>query len=293
MKQLLFYSAIILSLASCTIDEVQSIHPRELRIVSTFLDSKDTLLFSAWSKSEHIRVRIKKMEVDSIIDLLEAKQFNSGIDLIITNNLLEHHKLYQAGLLEKTTPDELLSMDSEQYAFSAFGINPYLFATKADSIKLPTTYQELTERKFTSEHSKDEEIPLLAAFLSRMNRAETFSWIKKFEANKDSIQNPIHLKNYSALDLKKENYQFPGARVSGTIYNLTSAAIVKQTGNSKTALSFITYYRRPEPNKRLCKKLQLISVDNPEGIRLYRAKPEELIQYYEMIERMLSKVQRD
>ena len=282
---------ILIGAFSCQIESAQRKETTRLTILSTFLESKDSLLFRNWSKNEQVQVLIRNAPLDSMIHWLQSKRYNTHYDLILCDNLMDQQKLHRAKVLQALPVSvDYSSFDSEQYQFLALGLNPYIFKTAADSIRLPNAYQALTTQQFKNNLTDGHEIQLLSAVLSRMNKVESFNWIKKYSSMSDSVQIGPELDYYSHVNLKKEKLIFPGRKMSGVVYNVISASIVQQSPNFLKAISFLEFYRKENANKQLNKRLQCIPISNPDGIRLYRTKPEELVQYHSMVDRMLKKL---
>lgn len=282
---------LLIGLFSCRIESAPKKEITQLNILSTFLESKDSVLFRTWAKKENIRVLIRNAPVDSMLHCLKSKRYNTKYDLILCDNLVDQHKLNRAGVLQSLPPDfEFSAHDSKEQQFLALGLNPYVFKTSADSIRLPNAYQVLTTQHFKNNLSANHEIQLLSAVLSRMNKVESYNWIKKYRQMSDSVTKGPELDYYSNVDLRKEKYILPGTKMSGVVYNVVSASIVEQSPAYLKALSFINFYRKEVPNSKLTSRLQLMPIHNPDGIRLYRNKPAELVQYHSMVDRMLKKL---
>lgn len=291
MLRYLLPVVLLIGLFSCRIESAPKKEISQLNILSTFLESKDSVLFQTWSKKENIRVLIRNAPVDSMLHWLKSKRYNTKYDLVLCDNLVDQQKLYRARLLQPMPPDfDFTVQDSEEQQFLALGLNPYVFKTSADSIRLPNAYQVLTTQHFKNNLSAKHEIQLLSAVLSRMNKVESYNWIKKYRQMSDSVKKGPELDYYSNVDLNKEKYILPGTKMSGVVYNVISASIVEQSPAYSKVLSFIEYYRKDQANTILNSRLQCIPIHNPDGIRLYRTKPEELVQYHSMVDRMLKKL---
>ena len=274
---------------SCKNEEVTAIKPNEIHLASTFLQQKDSILFQQWSRKNSIRVVIRNFTPDSLINLLKVEKFNSGIDLVICDNLYDIMLLNKAKVLQANKTEQFSTYDSRSYNYFALGINPYIFSSTSDSLPIPKTYDELQENKFRCALSREEEIPMLSALLSRLDRQKTYNWIKTYNENKDELSGTFTLKYYSELE-KNEKCVFPGQRISGTMYNLITAGIIHQTANYKTTLSLISFIVEPSNNSKFCSQTGVINLSNPDNIRLYRENQKKLLQYYSMIERILDKI---
>lgn len=291
MNRILIIISLLIFVSNCQIEEAKPIKGTELTIASTFLSKGDSTLFSAWSYRNNVSVKIIPLTRDQIKDTLLSKPYSSGIDIILTDNLFDLYKLNNSKKMQSLFEFELTDFDSEEHRYITLGIDLYIFVSYSDSIKTPKTYNDLLRHNFKCGLNSTEEIPMLSAIFSRMNKAETFEWFNKYEKHKAKDSVTFELNRLSHTKDKKAIIKYPGQRVSGTIYNVTSASIVHQSPNYHLAVKFMEHFRSPENNSKLCTKLGLIPVANPEEFRFFRENAGNLIQYYGMIERMLRKKQ--
>jgi hypothetical protein len=290
MRWLVFIFPIVL--LGCRTDEVQEIKTKKLVIASDFLESSDVKLFHSWSKRSGIRIKILSISQKELTKILDSAAFNSGIDLFIGRSLYSSEKLQRKSVFQKIELDNSNYYDSKEYHFFGLGIDPYVFLPKTDSSVVPKIYSDLTSQRFHSDLERTDEIPFLAGFLSKMDRVKTYNWLKNYQAHKDSLHNSEFTLTKFSRCHSEHVIEYPGKRVNGTLYDLTYIGVIRQTEHIGACRSFLSYYRNDGPNGVLCRKLQLIPLSNPDNLRLFRRKPEDLLQYYEMINRMLKKVEQ-
>jgi hypothetical protein len=279
-------------LLNCSVDEVREVKAKKLVIASDFLTRQDADLFKSWSRKTGVKIRILTLSHTDLQEKLNEKEFNSGIDMFISNSLFTSQKLHHSKSFQHFDLENMTHYDSREYGFFALGIDPYIFEPNTDSSEVPLTYSELIKDKFHSKLKTEDEIPFLAAFLSKMDRVQTYMWLKTYVQNKDSLHLTEFTVNRLSYSKTKAKITYPGKRVSGTLYNLISCSVINQSENYTTCRSFLNHFRNERPNKFLCSKLKLIPLSNPENIRLFREKPENLLQYYSMIKRMLNQINK-
>ena len=84
---------------------------------------------------------------------------------------------------------------------------------------------------------------------------------------------------------------FPNSTSSGTFYNLRTLSIIGQAQHFTTATSFANYYLSPSNNERLNNRLNTLPIiGNNQDIKLYNISHRELMQYYLMFKRILSRL---
>lgn len=301
---------IILFLQSCKTEIAAPDKPKELIIVSDFLEAKDSLLFNDFSKEKNIHVQVKNMEVNKIIGAFRNSEYGTGIDMVILKSLYDVNRLAKLDCFNsisslKDSLEHIKSYTSFKYNYVGFAINPYILAYNPDSIINSRTYGDLVYNKFYTRLTNEELIPMLAPIMGKFNKAESFQWIKDFNANKkttfsanDSVKVCLTtLTKYHSRAKKDSTIQsyseliYPNAQSKGTFYDLYTFTIVKQAENFTHAKEFIIYYTEEAKNKKLAEHFQLIPTTiNSSSYRFYKEKSTYLLQYYATIRRVYSKI---
>ena len=76
-----------LGITACSIETAKPVKSEALVIASDFLHEADTMLFDDFSKKNNIRLIIRHLSVDQMITEMESKGYNSGIDLVFSDDI--------------------------------------------------------------------------------------------------------------------------------------------------------------------------------------------------------------
>jgi len=308
---LLFLSFFSLITSCDTVSSKKNLET-SLVIVSDYLTSKDTVLFTAFAKKEKVRIFIRTKTTDQIIGAFRKSEYGTKYDIIMMSSLFDVHRLSKINCLHPITEleDELIEtkkFSSSKYNFIGFGIDPFVLRHHKDTISRSKTYSDLKQEDFNTNLTQEELVPMLSALMSRLNKVQSYNWVKQFherkafiaKPNQKSPNRPVFLTTYSkGIDTKNKDlfkhYKdifIPNQRTKGSFYDLKTFAIVKQAEHFTTAKSFIKHYLKEKQNLFLTQKLNVYSVcKNKRTIRLYKVSSDNLIQYYSMIQRIQSKL---
>lgn len=301
-------------LGACTIETAKAPSSKELVILSDYLQPKDTILFSQFSKARNVSLKIIASETDKIVGLMRNNGFNTKGDIIMVKSLLDINRLNQRDILHNIDFSKELSRPEHNQSnwsinFIAYGYDPFVFANS--KYALLNTYADLKRISFVSNISERSIPVVLSPVIKKFSKTEANKWIKKFVGNRISVDSLAKIKSdsvrlrlpilttYNDYIVNKDsilNYSQRRLKLSnnsskGTFYNLRTFAIVKNAQNYSTAKDFALYYLKKGDNISLNKKLSTIPIYYPEAqFKRYKTNTSELIQYYTTIERMLSKL---
>ena len=298
------------SISSCSIETAKSSSKKQLIIVSDYLNSSDTILFTDFSDHENVSIKIISMETDKIIGMARNYEYNTQADLVLIKSLYDAYKMNKRSILQKIhfnseIDESTKKISSLENNFVGLGIDPYIIANSTG--RKVRTYNDLLRMDFVNNLTHRETIPLLSPIVSKLKKVSANKWIKDFndhQVKNDTLKDSIGallpiLSSYSDYSSSKDdlfNFQerfltFPNGRSSGTYYNVRTAAIINQAQNYSTAKSFIIYYTEPQNNKPLNNRMNTISYfDKSYSFRKYPEAPNDLIHYYKIVERVLHKL---
>ena len=313
MKWSIFYFSFIILFFSigCKLENAKPKPKKELIIVSDYLEAKDSILFSKFASKNDVRVIVKYMKVNNVIGSFRNNKYGVGIDILMMKSLYNVNRLSKNGyfqsisnLSQKLT--SISSFVSLKYNYIGFGIDPYVFAYNPDTTLSIRTYGDLKSHLFVTDLSDKQLIPMLAPVLAKMDKVQSFNWIKTFRKHQLNItkrnidtamvclttlssfkQNT----NTDSLYLKFREVHYPNGNSKGTFYDLRTFAIVDQAENYSLAKDFILFFMKQENSNTLCSKLSIISANETnKPFRLYKDKSEKLLQYYNSIQRIFAKL---
>lgn len=277
-------------LISCNTETAKIPVNRTLVIASDILSPKDSLLFSKFENSNKCKVEIRHLRMDSVINLISNSPYNHGVDIIFPKSA------FYLGQMEYRNINESInnvhfnlnpSLVSKKYNYITIGYSPFVFANFKDSTINLSTYSELRFHKYNNKLSHTEKTVFYSGLYDRLGKVETYKWIESIHKHDTSALNISQIRSFSSTDAEKYDIFIPNQRVSGAFYDIASMEIAKQTDDYQLSQDFIEYCIQPGMNKQLCDSLNLISIEGTNEYRLFTQSPEQLIQYYGIIQRML------
>lgn len=309
MNRLVFIliSLMLLSLHGCNTPVVVSKKPKRLYIASDFLIPADTILFKDFKKREHIKIVILPMSVDSIVAHYNEKKYNSTFDLVLMKStyaldfLSKHNVLHP---IEKTYLWDNKGFVAPQSDWMILGLDPYVMTGTEKNRSFQ--YNELTYgKKWKNELHEEEMAAFQASVLfqfGRKNRGKSLSWLEKIESQTttpgDTVQvAPYVLSRLSKVKKEDRAFVYPNQSIKfGVFYDGVGVGIVRQASKYTAALSFIKYYSNLVYNQKLCNRLDLLPVQNPNGMSsfsyqndypiLFRCTPRDMVMQFRDLKRI-------
>lgn len=306
----------LIGLASCSIDSAQPIKSQALVIASDFLHEEDTVLFKSFIRKNDIRIIIRHLSPDQMISEIESKGYNSGIDLVFSQNTQTPIKLNKKGILQDLVEIETDIKEQNKYIsfkhnFVGIGLDPFVFKYTSDSLREVSSYLDLSKHPSYHTLSKSDIICFLSPIRKKMNRGNTFDWAKKW--NEQSTFRPengswndstgVVLCKYSQLETFSdsiwmrypEGIYFPNENKSGVYYDLVSLSIVQQAEHFSDAQKFLEYCQNSGHNSTLNMKINRFPIydylkERKEGPKFHTSHIDELLKYHDVIERMMNKL---
>lgn len=305
-----------LVMTSCTVETAKPLKSQALVIASDFLHAKDTVLFKDFIEKNEVRLIIRHLSPERIIDEIKSKEYNSGIDMVLSQNMQTPIKLNKSGILHDMVEEESAVKSPNQYIsykhnFVGIGLDPFVFKYTSDSVRVIKHYQDLSNYPSYYTLSESDKLSFLSPIRKVQKRAKTFEWIKKWNQQStfrteftpwnDSVH--VVLCKYSQLETFKdsiwENYAegcyFPNEDRSGVYFDVMNLSIVQQAEHFTDAQKFLTHCQNSGYNATLNKELNRFPIYDYlkarlEGPKFYPLRIDKLLQYQDVINRMLNKL---
>lgn len=272
-------------LASCNTPEAPTRNFKRLTIASDFLTPADTIAFSGFKKSHHIRIIIKNMSYDSILAHFQNRGYNTEFDMVFMSNLYDLDQLSKSNVLHRINDRDLVenpTFFSWDKQWMILGIDPYVI-TDLNEMR-DFQYSELSHgRKWTTDLTPKEMATFKASIFSQYGKTKekTTRWITKMESQiielNDSIkqndslfQQPFRLTRLSHIDLEKDTYIFPSqSQKFGAFADGVGVGIIRHASKYSLGIEFMNYYKNAIFNQNLCNQLQLLPTSNPNRTSKY------------------------
>lgn len=306
------------AMTSCSIETARVKKSPFLVIASDFLTAQDTILFKEFVRKNNVRVIIHPMSGDEVLKKIRESAFNSGLDLILMQNSNTALRLNNAGVIHDFDKEEN-SVNSQNpfvsytHNFVGIGVDPFVFKYRVDSIRTATHYQDLTTVKHHHTLSDADILGFLSPIRKERTRAQTYDWIKKWKKVgslrpskgpwSDSAQ--VILCKYSQLNTFQDStwakyekeYLFPNTDRAGVYFDLVTVSIVNQAEHFSEAQKFLAFCQNSGHNSKLNARINRFPVypylsARKNGPQLYPAKIDELLQYHEVLRRLLTKLKQ-
>lgn len=313
---LFFLLSILLVTGACTVPSAKPENDRSVTIASDFLEEADTLLFTDFVKRNNIRIVIRHLSLDEITSIIEKKEYDSGIDLVFSQNTQTPIELNKKGFLHNLIePKQKLTSRnhyiSYRHNFVGVGLDPFVLNFRHDSLRSEINYSDLRKKSHYHTLSKADQLSFLSPIRRRNDRIETFAWARDW--NSKSIERPSEgpwkdslnfvLCKFSQLasiqDSAWQKYSgvpyFPNQTKSGVYFELITVSIVRQAEHYTSAQKLMEYIQNPGFNATLNNKINRFPVydylkERKNGPKFYPSNIDQLLKYYDVLGRMLDKI---
>ncbi len=306
----------LLVASACTVPSAKTENDRSVTIASDFLQEADTVLFSSFAKRNKIRIIIRPMNLDEISSEVANKGYNSGIDMVFSQNTLTPIELNKKGFLHDLMEPEQKMTSRNHYIsyrhnFVGVGLDPFVFNFRHDSLRSELNYSDLRKTSHFHALSKADQLSFLSPIRRRNDRIATFAWARDWSSA--SIQRPDEgpwrdsldfvLCKFSQLEtIQDSSWQkysgvpyFPNQSKSGLYFELTTVAIIRQAEHFTDAQKLLDYFQSPGFNATLNEKINRFPIYDylnvrKEGPKFYPSNIDQLLKYYDVLDRMLDKI---
>ena len=307
----------LLALSSCSIETAKPLKSQDLVIASDFLHKEDTLLFKDFIDKNDVRLVIRHLSPDQIVTEVQKKGYNSGIDMVLSQNMQTPIKLNKSGVLHDMVEQVSQIKSSNHYIsykhnFVGIGLDPFVFKYTNDSLRGIRHYQDLNENRHYHTLSKSDLLSFLSPIRKEQNRAETYKWAKKWKEQTtirpengpwtDSAK--VVLCKYSQLKTVEdsiwkaypEDHFFPNEDRAGVYFDVITLSIVQQAEHFSDAQKFLAHCQNSGYNATLNAELNRFPIYDYlkariEGPKFYPVHIDQLLQYHDVLRRMLDKLE--
>lgn len=307
----LLLGLVLLLSYSCNSSILKSTKPKRIYIASDFLTRSDSTLFNDFSREENIKVVILPLSVDSIVAHYKQYNYNSKFDLVLLKTTQGINILSKKEVLHPISSSHLWEdkgFVSPNLDWITIGLDPYVAA----GLKEIRTFQynEFTYGlKWRKVLEDDEMISFESSVMYQFGRShlnKSVSWLKKITSQvaspTDTLeQAPFYLTRLSKLKEGKENYVYPNQIIKyGVFYDGISLGVIRHSAKYTAAMSFIQLYTKDLYNQKLCGRLHLLPVLNPEGKSpyayqnkypiLFRCSPRKAVPNFRDLKRIQNRI---
>lgn len=306
----------LLAVTSCTIETAQPIKSNSLVIASDFLHAEDTVLFKDFIKDNDVRLKIRHLTADQIIRIIKEKRYNSGLDMVLSQNMHTSIKLNRNRVLHDLIDpkNEIKSQNlyiSYKHNFIGIGLDPFVFKYTNDTLRGITHYEDLNEHHHYHTLSYFDKLSFLSPIRKKQNRVDTYNWAQKW--NNQTMLRPekgpwrdsaeVVLCRYSQLRSFNDSiwkqypadFFFPNQDRNGVYFEVMTLSIVQQAEHFADAQKFIKYCQNSGYNAQLNADLNRFPIykylnARIEGPTFYTSNLDELLKYHDVLVRIIDKL---
>lgn len=286
-------------------------------IASDFLHAQDTVLFKDFVEKNEVQITIRHLSPSQIIDAVQNKGYNSGIDMVLSQNMRTPIELNKSGVLHDMVEKEGAIKSQNEYIsykhnFIGIGLDPFVIKYTNDSIRDVKYYQDLSNYPNYHTLSEADMLSFLSPIRKEQKRAKTFEWIERWTKQtklrpengpwNDSLQ--VVLCKYSQLESFKdsiwkeysEGHYFPNEDRLGVYFDVVNLSIVLQAEHFTDAEKFLEHCQNSGYNAMLNRKWNRFPVYDYlkarlDGPKFYPSHIDQLLQYQDVLARMLKKLE--
>lgn len=307
----LLFGLVLLLVYGCNSTILKSTKPKRIYIASDFLTRSDTTLFNDFRKKEQIKVVILPMSVDSIVAHYKQYKYNSKFDLVLLKTTQGLAILSKNNVLHPISESHLwenIGFVSPNSDWLSIGLDPYIATGLKE--RRAFQYNEFTyglkwEKVLDDEEMTSFESSVMYQF-GRNHLDKSVRWLKKLNSQianpRDTLEHaPFYLTRLSKVKEGKEIYVYPNQIMKyGAFYDGIGVGIIRHSTKYTAALSFIQLYTKSLYNQKLCGRLHLLPVMNPEGKSpyayqnnypmLFRCSPRNAVSNFRDLKRIQNRI---
>lgn len=276
---------VVILLHSCGLETAKPFKHQFVILASDCLTPKDSTLFSAFSQSSGIKVRILHLTSDQIKSRLSNERIETEIDAMLLSSSYDALQTESSNLLQKIPLDSFptdlnTKYRSRRQMLAGLGYDPYVIIKRKEATATKNYASLLNSDGYTTDLKDISSIAPFYLFLYHKHSGNAAysadAWIedlsskciKKLSEKDTLIYAQLLFTKRSHFLKKKENafisYRdgeliFPNQRIGGSYYDMPSMGIVKQARNYSNALELLRFLTTKQGNRKLNKRLQTIS----------------------------------
>jgi len=298
IKFVCFFTCLIASIVSCSIDEAQPLAHKKLVIASDFLYQKDVRFFSEFAKKEKVKIEIVHLRADSILFRLKKDAYNTDIDLVLVQSLLSIKSLGNHAFqkIDQTTQQQLTRLPQFEKNWYLIGRDPFVLTYLKDSLEKPHAYRELS----TDFLWASPDVPSLEVLKAQVryqyehqkkkkeNQRSLKEWLRglkdhrvNYQEGSDSASSTqlllmrysSYLSNKPLLRTKKRVVIFP----KNAYFDYFATAIVSQAKDYEVSKSFLLFWNDHTKDKRFLKQFGISPLAKVKKGRAFYISPKEIL----------------
>lgn len=273
---LIFSSILILLLLfSCAINDAKESKSQFVYLYMNNCTKEDSTIFKKFEKEENIKVRIKKIQADTLVEYLSKNKYDCDLDAILLNDYMVIKNLAKNSLFLKVESEVLNENIDNNYKskknyWFALSKSPLVFVYHQDVLKRDTInyYSDLTLERWKGKFGVQDSTSTIQklftynmkyllkgkadSFLVKLHRqsfpqvfTDDFSILKSISQKKCQLA-VIQMSN---LVLYKQKFDqenklkliFPSQRKRGCILNVNAIGMYRYAKNAKNAQKLIEF----------------------------------------------------
>lgn len=277
----------------------------KLVVATDHIAPGDTSLFRSFEKKYKVKIELKEMSADSLIQLYKKDRYNTGIDVILIHKLFDMRKIAVAGMLEPIH-EELpeTSIHNHKNTYVACGFDPFVCISRSDKNTAVHIYDDLSRIPYINMLSIKSEAHFFAGFEFKLNRVRTYKRIEKIKKT-GMTYSPHAADSALAVFTTLSDYQlhksdstmkrfteisYPNRSTSGVFHDLLTFGIIEQSSNYNSSKKLLEWLSDPAVNKKFTKSRGYQSLTSNREYAIYSVDPDKLTQYHLMILRMIEEL---
>ena len=301
--RLLLFGLLVLILAGCSAPIAKPDPNPTLVVATDYIAPGDTALFKSFEKKYKVKIQLKQISADSLIELYQKDRYNTGIDVVLMHQLFDMRKLSVIGMLEPIhdkLPENAVHNNKNTYV--ACGFDPFVCISKSGKNVHVNIYDDLSGIPYINMLSTKSEAHFFAGFEFKLNRVRTYKRIEKIkktgmkfspQAGDSAVaifttlsQYQMHRKD--SILKKFTQISYPNRSTSGVFHDLLTFGIVEQTSNYQLSIQLLEWLSVPSVNRKFNKSREYQSLSSSREYSIYGVRPDKLTQYHLMILRMIA-----
>lgn len=296
---------LLLLLIGCDIPSASTEKNPTLVIATDQLMSEDSLFFAKFAQQNNIKIELRKVSVDSLIQLFKADPFGLGIDIVFVHQLYDMRRVRNTKMLEPlklgSFPEEATMQGTE--SFIKIGIDPFVCISK-QNVQI-NIYDDLHKQPFFMNLGHKSKTQFFAPYEERMHRSKTFERMTQLNDNSvpmrqryvDSTQTILtSYANYRMKDPEDSiwntfvDIQFPNSATSGVFNDVLTAGVIRQSAHYQLSSKLLNWMVEEKTNNEFVANRGYDPLRSNGNYRRFSSSPVILMQYHTMIERMLKQL---
>ena len=283
-KFLLILVAFIL-LHSCGLESAKPFKHQFVFLASDCLTPKDSSLFSEFTQTTGIKVKVIHLASEQINQRLITEGIETEIDALLLRSSYDALQTESKNLLQKIPTDSFPSDLNSRYKshrqmITGLGFDPYIIIRRKEAPQVRNYASLLNSQGYATDLKDASSLAPFYLFLFHKHSGNddhsAEEWIEDFSSKcikklskKDTLiyaqllftKRSSFLKNKtkSLISYRDGEMIFPNQRIGGAYYDMPTIGIVRQARNYSNTFSLLRYLSTIQGNRKLNKRLLTIS----------------------------------